>query len=93
MRICGLRAVESHARAVLAATCLSRGPARRAWLLALASAAGAAICGCSLRDRPDYNPYAPPGGDPPLLQRAEAALDVADDALDDLDVLMERAVY
>jgi len=28
-----------------------------------------------------------------LLQRAEATLDVADDTLDDLDTLMERAVY
>ena len=93
MRSCGSLVAESHAGAVLAAARLSRGPARRAWLLALASAAGAAICGCSLRDRSDYNPYAPPGGDPPLLQRAEAALDVAADTLDELDALMERAVY
>jgi hypothetical protein len=89
----GSPVAESQAGAVLAATGPSRRPARRIWLLALAAAAGAAICGCSLRDRPDYNPYAPPGGDPPLLQRAEAAVDVADDTLDDLDVLMERAVY
>ncbi len=93
MRSRGSLVAESHAGAVLAATCLSRGRARRTWLLALAVVAGAAICGCSLRDRPDYNPYAPPGGDPPLLQRAEATLDVADDTLDDLDTLMERAVY
>lgn len=93
MPSCGSQVAESHAGAVLAATGPSRGPARRAWLLALAVAAAAAICGCSLRDRPDYNPYAPPGGDPPLLQRAEAALDIADETLDDLDALMERAVY
>lgn len=89
----GSLVAQSHAGAVLAATRLSRGLARRMWLLALAVAVAAAICGCSLRDRPDYNPYAPPGGDPPLLQRAEAALDVADDTLGDLDALMERAVY
>ena len=46
-----------------------------------------------VKENAPHNPYAPPGGDPPLLQRAEAAVDVADDTLDDLDALMERAVY
>jgi hypothetical protein len=93
MRGHGSPAAEPHAGAFPPATCPSWGRARRPWLLALVVMAGAAACGCSLRDRPGYNPYAPPGGDAPLLQRAEAALDVADDTLDDLDALMERAVY
>ena len=66
---------------------------RRSPAVTLPALLAGAVAGCSFRDRPGYNPYAPPGGDPPLLQRAEATLNVADDALNEPDVYLENAVY
>lgn len=50
-------------------------------------------CGCSTTGDPHFNPYSPPGGDPPILQRGDAAMDGLEQALDNLDRRLENALY
>jgi hypothetical protein len=49
--------------------------------------------GCSTTGDPRFNPYSPPGGDPPILQRGDAAMDGLEQALDNLDRRLENALY
>lgn len=52
------------------------------------------LSGCSsVRNDPHFNPYAPHGGGPTLLQRAERLLEVPAKALDNLDARIENRVY
>jgi hypothetical protein len=50
------------------------------------------LAGCSLRDDPSYNRYAPNNGDPTLLQRAERLVDSAEDALDNGQQRLENVL-
>ncbi len=51
------------------------------------------IAGCSLRDDHRYNRYAPTDGDPTVLQRTDALMQAAQDALDNVDRRIENVVY
>jgi len=59
----------------------------------LAAAATTLAAGCAVRDDPAFHRYAPAGGDPTALQRAEAAVGSLEQALEDLDARMENALY
>lgn len=65
---------------------------RRSCAWALAALPLLAV-GCSTTADPHFNPYAAPGGDPPLLQRGDAAMDGVEQALDNLDRRLENALY
>jgi len=56
-------------------------------------AATALIGGCSVQHDPDYNPYAPPGGEPGLMEAADRATEFLSESLDNLDMRLENAVY
>jgi hypothetical protein len=59
------------------------------WLLAAVLAGG----GCSVRNDPGYNRYAPADGDATIMERLEHAMDRATEAVDNADRRMENAVY
>lgn len=52
-----------------------------------------AVSGCSIRDDPRYNPYAPPGGGKPVLQAADDTVQSAEDAVADFDARLENTLY
>ena len=72
------------------AACMNRAPRICAYFALILAAA---LAGCSTTGDPSFNPYAPPGGDPPLLRRADAVMDGAEGALDNLDRRLENALY
>ena len=52
-----------------------------------------AAAGCATSGSPGYNPYARPGAEPTILERADALMDGLGNALDGLDQRIENAVY
>jgi len=66
---------------------------RQALRIALAIPALLATSAGCAHDHYRYNPYAPPGGDPTLLERVEAAVDTCENALEAVDARVENAAY
>lgn len=52
-----------------------------------------ATAGCSTRNDPGYNRYAPTDGDPGVLRRIESIVDIPAEALDNLDERLENKLY
>lgn len=52
-----------------------------------------AAAGCSTRHDPDFNVYAPPRSGRTVLEAADAMMNAAGQALDNLDARMENLVY
>jgi hypothetical protein len=52
-----------------------------------------ALVGCAVHDDVSFNPYAPNNGDPTLLECADAIVETAEQAVRDLDLRLENAVY
>jgi hypothetical protein len=48
---------------------------------------------CSVHNDPHYNPYAAPRGEPRLLESADAAMEAAEQALNNVDQRVENGVY
>jgi hypothetical protein len=59
-------------------------------LLASLALAVAAAAGCSTRDDPHYNVYAPNQGRPSLMQSADRLNSRLDEGLSDLDTRLDR---
>lgn len=53
----------------------------------------APLAGCSIHHDPHYNPYAPPGGAKPVLRAADDAVQLAEDAVANLDARLENTLY
>lgn len=68
------------------------GRRHRVWCLAPA-ALMLATAGCSTRNDPGYNRYAPTDGDPGVLRRIESVVDIPVDTLDNLDERLENELY
>jgi len=66
-----------------------RGP----WIVLAAALVAGSLTGCSTRHDPNYDPYSTPGGGRPLLQEAEAGVDILGNAVDNFDRRMERTLY
>ena len=68
-------------------------PARRSGLVLCAVLAALATAACSTRHDPTFNPYGPAPGERGALGTADAILEHAHDALDNLDRRLENALY
>jgi hypothetical protein len=68
----------------------SRSAGRVLRLAALAAAM--ALCGCSIHDDPDYNPYAPTDGDPTFTKRVDQGAEAVSQALDNLDRRFDNTI-
>lgn len=69
------------------------GRAWRGWgALLPAGVALIVAAGCSTRDDPTYNRYCPANGDPTVLELGEGAMDLAGDALDNLDERLDNVI-
>lgn len=51
------------------------------------------LAGCTVRNDPNFNPYARGGGDGTLMDRAEQAVEAGGQALDSLDARLENSVW
>lgn len=51
------------------------------------------LSGCTTRNDPSFNVYAPGGGDATLLEQAEAGVNGLQWLVEDLDLRLENAVY